>query len=112
MPSGTTSLPIPSPGIAAMRCFIRTPPCVSSWEIEALAYQERAPGHTRGDVLGYRIRRRCLLLPGRRSRLTCEKSRLQARGLALLAIHRDGAFRRIQLIRDPSFDELVSDPPV
>ena len=30
LPSGTTSLPIPSPGIAAIRCFMRAPPSASS----------------------------------------------------------------------------------
>src|SRR5439155_24830845 len=55
MPSGTTSLPIPSPGIAAMRCFIEALRALSFVRNGALAYQESASGHTRGPVFPYPV---------------------------------------------------------
>src|SRR5215475_98817 len=53
MPSGTTSLPMPSPGIVAMRCFIEALRALSFVRNGTLAYQESATRHTRGPVLRY-----------------------------------------------------------
>src|SRR5262249_7065434 len=98
MPSGTTSLPIPSPGIAAIRCFIEALRALSFVRNGALAYQESATRHTRVPVFRYLPLLRSLAtrsITGRRARA----SRPPRRGVVM----------PIMRVSDPTFEGKRSD---